>query len=89
MSCGDNACCLLCVFVVRAMFYTRIRFVRMDPVSGVVVATRDVYLPSGPTSHIVDLNEWFESHVERLSNTIEKYVLRVLLGKLMSWSMCC
>ena len=68
------------MFVVRAMFYDRIRFVHIGPVSGVVVATRDVYLPSRPTSHTVDLNEWFESHVSRLSNTTEKYVLRFLLG---------
>ena len=45
----------------------------MDPVSGAIVPTRDVYLPFGPNSHIVDLNEWFESHVERLSNKTEKY----------------
>ena len=63
------------VFLVRAMFYTRIRFMSMDPVSGVVVTTRDVYLPSGPTSHTVDLNEGFESHVERFSITIEKYII--------------
>ena len=30
-------------------------------VSGVVFATRDVYLPFGTNSHIFDLNEWFES----------------------------
>ena len=45
------------------MLAARIWFVRTDPLSGVVV-TCDVYLPSGPTEHIVDLNDWLELHVE-------------------------
>ena len=65
---------LLRTFVVKAMFYTIVKFVRVDVETGDVVARREGYFPSGPSERVVNLHEWYESHIARCSYTLDKYM---------------
>ena len=64
---------LMRVFVVKAMMYARVRFVRVNAETGDVVQEMQAFLPSGQSEHVVDLTDWFESHVCHLSNTLYKF----------------
>ena len=60
-------------FVVRAMFYVRVNFIKFDYESGAVVDRMSSYLPSQNSSQIVDLNEWYESHIRSFHATLNKF----------------
>ena len=64
---------LIRVFVVKAMMYVHVKFVRICPTTGDVLARRDAALPSGTSEHVVDLHEWYDSHITQFCNTLEKY----------------
>ena len=67
---------LMRTFVVKAMFYVIVKCVQVDAETGAVVARREEYIPSGASEHVVNLQEWYESHITRFSNTLNKFMSR-------------
>lgn len=63
---------LLRSFVVRAMMYVCVKFVQVNAATGEVLRRVRRYIPSLRTEQIVDLNDWYANHVERLGNTLNK-----------------
>ena len=59
-------------FAVRSMFYTKIKFFRIDPQNGNVVDRMSCYIPSASSSLIVDFNECYESHIQSFICTFNK-----------------
>ena len=51
-----------------------VKFVRVDPQTGDVVARRDGYIPSKAAGRVVNVNEWYESNITQFSNTLQKYL---------------
>ena len=67
---------LLRQFVVRAMFYVKLKFVRVSPQTGDVVERMSCYMPSASASHIVDLKEWYEMHIRGFQITFNKFLTK-------------
>ena len=67
---------LLRQFVVRAMFYVKLKLVRVCPQTGAVVERMSCFMPSASASHIVDLQEWYESHIGGFQTTFNKFLTK-------------
>ena len=65
---------LLRSFVVRAMMYACVTFVQVNSANGEIVQRNVRYIPSHRTEQIVDLNAWYDSHVERIDSTLNKFL---------------
>ena len=64
---------LMNVFMMRSMFYLRVKLMRVDPVTGVVVESRVICCPSLATEVIVHFEEWFARNVKRAVDNLEKF----------------
>ena len=63
---------LLRHFIVRAMMYMHVTFVKVNAETGEIIQRNVRYIPSRRTEQIVDLNDWYESHVARIDNILNK-----------------
>ena len=77
-----NACLssLMNVFVVKAMFYVNVKFVRVDPQTGDVVARRDGYIPSTEVFECGQRHFCGIPKVTRLYNHTRKVLQRKFLS---------
>ena len=65
---------LMQTFFVRAMMYVCVNFVQIDQATGEVVRRSERHIPSRRSENVVDLFEWYERHVDRIANTLNKCV---------------
>ena len=63
-------------YAVRAMFFVKLMFVRVCPETGAVVERMSCFMPSASASHIVNLREWYESHIAGFQTTFNKFLNR-------------
>lgn len=64
---------LMNVFTVRSMFYVQMRMIQVHVKSGDIVSRRVCTFPSRATEHVVDFDDWYERHVQRVMQNINKY----------------
>ena len=64
---------LLRAFVVRAMMYVGVYFVRVDVQTGEIAERMMRYIPSRPTEHVVELSAWLADHVNQIASTLAQW----------------
>ena len=64
---------LVRVYLVKAMFYVKVCFVRLNASTGEVVREMSAFVPSGLSDEVYNVADWLEAHVHRLSNTLNKF----------------
>ena len=61
-------------YVVRAMMYACVKFVQINTLTGEVLRCVRRYIPSLRTDQVVDVNDWYESHIARMDATLQKFL---------------